>query len=140
MILALETRLTALSEAREAVHIYEELARRNPDAFQPDLAMSLNNLGRARSGSGRRRSRRRQRRCVFYEVNPGLVLGDGRIVPASPPPPERMTAVLARVHKVLAAVDEGDLDMDPALRVCVHLASRRSTSIRSSASQPPGVA
>ncbi len=33
-----------------------------------------------------------------------------------------MTAVLAHVHKVLAAVDEGDLDMDPALRACVQLA------------------
>lgn len=33
---------------------------------------------------------------------------------ASPPTPDRMTAVL---HKVLAAVDRGDdLDMDPALR------------------------
>ncbi len=33
-----------------------------------------------------------------------------------------MTAVLAPVHKVLAAVDADDLDMDPALRACVQLA------------------
>jgi hypothetical protein len=45
-----------------------------------------------------------------------------RFLPASPPTPERMTAVLAHVHKVLAAVDEDDLDMDPALRACVQLA------------------
>ena len=45
-----------------------------------------------------------------------------RFLPASPSTPERMTAVLAHVHKVLAAVDEGDLDMDPALRACVQLA------------------
>jgi hypothetical protein len=48
--------------------------------------------------------------------------GGVRFLPASPPTPERMTAVLARVHKVLAAADEGDLDMDPALRTCVQLA------------------
>jgi hypothetical protein len=48
--------------------------------------------------------------------------GGVRFLPASPPTPERMTAVLAHVHKVLAAADEGDLDMDPALRTCVQLA------------------
>lgn len=35
-----------------------------------------------------------------------------RFLPASPPTPERMTAVLAHVHELLVAVDEGDdLDM-----------------------------
>ena len=46
-----------------------------------------------------------------------------RFLPAPTPTAERMTAVLAQVHKVLAAVDEDDdLDMDPALRACVQLA------------------
>jgi len=47
-----------------------------------------------------------------------------------------MTAVLAQVHKVLAAVDEGDLDMDPALR------PRRQAEIQRIAkmwASPPGV-
>ena len=48
--------------------------------------------------------------------------GGVRFLPASPPTPERMTAVLAHVHKVLGSADEGDLDMDPALRTCVQLA------------------
>jgi hypothetical protein len=30
---------------REAVEVYRALAKRSPDAFQPDLARSLNNLG-----------------------------------------------------------------------------------------------
>ena len=33
---------------------YHKLARQNPPAFLPDLAMSLNNLGRALSDLGRR--------------------------------------------------------------------------------------
>ena len=46
-----------------------------------------------------------------------------RFLPAPTPTAQRMTAVLAQVHKVLAAVDEDDaLDMDPALRACVQLA------------------
>ena len=49
--------------------------------------------------------------------------GAVRFRPAPTPTAERMTAVLAQVRKVLAAVDEDDdLDMDPALRACVQLA------------------
>ena len=48
---------------------------------------------------------------------------DVRFLPARAPTPERMTAVLAQVHKALAAVaEDDDLDMDPALAVCVQLA------------------
>lgn len=35
----------ALEVARRAVEIYERLSAKNPDAFEPDLASSLNNLG-----------------------------------------------------------------------------------------------
>jgi tetratricopeptide (TPR) repeat protein len=44
----------ALEAAKEAEEAYRELAKRNPDAFQPDLAMSLNNLGGRLSALGRR--------------------------------------------------------------------------------------
>ena len=48
---------------------------------------------------------------------------DVRFLPAATPTPERMTAVLAQVHKAIAAVTEDDdLDMDPALAACVQLA------------------
>ena len=43
-----------------------------------------------------------------------------RFLPADPPTPARMTAVLAQVHAaVLAAHADDDLDMDPTLRACV---------------------
>ncbi len=49
--------------------------------------------------------------------------GTQRFLPAPTPTAERMTTVLAQVHKVLAAVDgDDDLDMDPAQRTCVQLA------------------
>jgi tetratricopeptide (TPR) repeat protein len=38
-------RAEALVPAQEAVELYRALVRQNPDAFQPDLATSLNNLG-----------------------------------------------------------------------------------------------
>jgi len=44
----------ALQATQEAVEIRRELARANPQAFLPDLAMSLNNLGHALSSLGRR--------------------------------------------------------------------------------------
>jgi len=48
--------------------------------------------------------------------------GDLRFLPAATPTPERMTAVLAQVHKVVAAVaEDDDLDLDPALAACVQL-------------------
>ncbi|MDC0722498.1 tetratricopeptide repeat protein [Nannocystis bainbridge] len=47
-------REAALASTAEAVRIYEELAKRNPDAFQPDLAMSLNNLGNRQGEVGQR--------------------------------------------------------------------------------------
>ena len=43
-----------------------------------------------------------------------------RFLPADPPTPARMTAVLAQVHEaVLTAHADDDLDMDPTLRACV---------------------
>jgi tetratricopeptide (TPR) repeat protein len=47
-------REAALAATREAVELYRELATRNPDAFQPDLARSLNNLGIRLSALGQR--------------------------------------------------------------------------------------
>jgi AcrR family transcriptional regulator len=48
-------------------------------------------------------------------------LGEGvRFLPADPPTPARLTAVLAQVHEAgLAADADDDLDMDPTLRACV---------------------
>ncbi|NOZ28469.1 MAG: tetratricopeptide repeat protein [Chloroflexi bacterium] len=51
---ALGRREAALQATEEAVKIRRDLARRNPDAFLPDLAMSLNNLGNRLSELGRR--------------------------------------------------------------------------------------
>jgi hypothetical protein len=48
--------------------------------------------------------------------------GEVRFLPAATPTPERMTAVLAQVHKAVATVaEDDDLDMDPALAACVQL-------------------
>ncbi|MBA3547026.1 MAG: transposase, partial [Nannocystis sp.] len=50
--------------------------------------------------------------------------GELRFLPAPPPTPERMTAVLAQVHEVVRAADDDldiDIDIDPALAACVQL-------------------
>jgi tetratricopeptide (TPR) repeat protein len=47
-------REAALKSALEAVSIYRELVGRNRDAFLPDLASSLNNLGNMQSQLGER--------------------------------------------------------------------------------------
>ncbi len=48
--------------------------------------------------------------------------GEVRFMPASTLTPERLTAVLAQVHKAVAAVTrDDDLDMDPTLAACVQL-------------------
>ncbi|WFE25426.1 tetratricopeptide repeat protein [Solwaraspora sp. WMMD791] len=47
-------RQQALAPAEEATGIYRRLAVANPDAYLPNLAMSLNNLGSILSGLGRR--------------------------------------------------------------------------------------
>ena len=47
-------REAALAAAEEATEIYRELAKSRPDAFLPDLAVSLNNLGNRLSDLGRR--------------------------------------------------------------------------------------
>ena len=48
-------RQAALAPAQEAADTYRQLAAANPDAYLPDLATALNNLGNrlARPGSGR---------------------------------------------------------------------------------------
>ncbi|MEM9998817.1 MAG: tetratricopeptide repeat protein [Bacteroidota bacterium] len=43
----------ALAATKEAVALFKRLALRNPDAFEPDLASSLNNLGGVLSDLGR---------------------------------------------------------------------------------------
>ncbi len=54
MLSALGRREPALAAAEEAVALYRELAAQRPDAFRPDLARSLNNLGNMLSDLGRR--------------------------------------------------------------------------------------
>ena len=46
---------------------------------------------------------------------------DVRFLPAATPTPERMTTLLAQVHRTVAAVAGDDLDMDPGLAACVQL-------------------
>jgi hypothetical protein len=46
-----------------------------------------------------------------------------RFLPAPPPTSERMTAVLARVHRTTGAAENDDLDLDPALAACVQHAA-----------------
>jgi len=47
-------RETASASAQAAVDIHQQLSEKNPDAFLPDLAMSLNNLGNRQSDLGQR--------------------------------------------------------------------------------------
>ncbi len=51
---ALGRREEALAAAQEAADLYRQLAQARPQAFLPDLAMSLNNLGNMLSDLGRR--------------------------------------------------------------------------------------
>jgi tetratricopeptide (TPR) repeat protein len=51
---ALGRRAEALEATQEAVDLYRRLAQQNPDAFLPNLARSLNNLGKVLSEMGRR--------------------------------------------------------------------------------------
>ena len=57
MLSDLGHREEALKATQEAVELRRVLAQRNPDAFQPDLAGSLNNLGSMLSGWGIARRR-----------------------------------------------------------------------------------
>ncbi len=52
---ALGRREEALPAIEEAVALYRRLAARNPDAFEPYLALSLNNLSNVLSALGRRK-------------------------------------------------------------------------------------
>ena len=79
----------ALAAAGEAVEIRRRLAAARPDAFEPDLAMSLNNLGRMLSGAGRpeeawvadaeaieiRRRLAADGWPAFFEPDPGAAIG-----------------------------------------------------------------
>jgi len=59
--------------------------------------------------------------CLVTEGAYEEQCGELRFLPAPPPTPERMTAVLAQVHEVVRAADDLDLDLDPALAACVQL-------------------
>ena len=59
---ALGRREAALEAADEAVRLYRELAPARPDAFIPDLAVSLNNLANGLSALGPARGGARGRR------------------------------------------------------------------------------
>ena len=50
MVWMLGRREESLAQAQKVLHIYEELVQARPDAFLPDLAMSLNNLATALNG------------------------------------------------------------------------------------------
>jgi tetratricopeptide (TPR) repeat protein len=54
MLSDLGEREAALAAAREAAELYRALAAQRPDAFRPDLAMSLNNLAAMLSELGER--------------------------------------------------------------------------------------
>ena len=54
MMSALGDREAALSAVREAADLYRALAAQRPDAFRPDLAMSLSNLAAMLSELGNR--------------------------------------------------------------------------------------
>jgi len=54
MLSDLGRREEALQATQEAVEISRQLAQQRPDAFRPDLATSLNNLGAMLSNLGRR--------------------------------------------------------------------------------------
>ena len=71
----------ALAAAQEAVGIYRATGRPRPDAFLPDLAMSLNNLanrlsdfGPAGGGAGRRRRRRSHSTAQLAQARPDAFL------------------------------------------------------------------
>ncbi|MEO1077119.1 MAG: tetratricopeptide repeat protein, partial [Bacteroidota bacterium] len=81
-------RKASLAATEEAVTIRRRLAQRNPDAFEPDLATSLNNLGAFYSNLGRRedaltateeavaiRRRLAQRNPDAFEPNLAMSLG-----------------------------------------------------------------
>ncbi len=80
-------------------------------------------------------------------VAPGQILGYSGTSGSSSgptPTPERLTAVLAQVHKTVAAEDD-DLDLDPALAACVQLGlagprDLHRDHIRPSAGRPHGSA
>jgi tetratricopeptide (TPR) repeat protein len=79
---ALGRRGEALNAAKEAADIYRNLAEKNPEAFLPDLAMSLNNLGNSLSALGRRAEAMNAAkeaadiRCKLAEKNPEAFLPD----------------------------------------------------------------
>jgi hypothetical protein len=73
MLSALGRREEALAATQEAADLYRDLAQQNPQAFLPDLAMSLNNLGNRLSALGRREEAL-------------AALGGGRPHPGSPSP------------------------------------------------------
>ena len=70
MLSELGQREKALQAAQEAVELYSLLAQQHPDAFNPDLAMSLNNLTGMLSELGQREKRCRRRKsrwtCTAY--------------------------------------------------------------------------
>ena len=55
MLVELGERKEALGKVEEALGIYRELAKKHPEAFLPDVAMSLNNLGNILSELGKRK-------------------------------------------------------------------------------------
>ena len=57
-------RKAALVAAREAVELYRALAEASPQAYTPDLAMSLNNLANVLSEVGERSIRRQRQMCI----------------------------------------------------------------------------
>ena len=66
---------------------------------------------------------------------------DVRFLPARAPTQGRMTAVLAQVHKAVAAVaEDDDLDIDPALAACVQLALAGPHTAASAPSSTPAAA
>jgi tetratricopeptide (TPR) repeat protein len=105
MLSNLGRREEALAASQEAVDIRRRLAQTRPDAFLPDLAMSLNNSGAMLSNLGRREEAlaASQEAVDIYrrlaQTRPDAFLPDLAMSlnnsPAKPPAmPERIEAVL----------------------------------------------
>jgi tetratricopeptide (TPR) repeat protein len=103
----------ALTATGEAVEHYRKLAAARPDAFLPDLAMSLNNLGAMLSELGRREE---------------ALAASREAVTITMPLVERHPAAfiepfMKRVGNLMKRLEESgqSAESDPTVRACIEL-------------------
>ena len=132
----------ALAAIEEAVTIRRQLAEARPDAFLPDLAMSLNNQssrlaepGAAGGGAGRDRGSRHH--------PPPARRGPPRRVPARPrhvaeQPVRSGWPSLGRREEALAAIEEAVSHLPPARRGPPRRVPARPRHVAEQPVQPPG--